>query len=117
MSNVYAQINSDGLCLSVTRYETVPETLDTSTNILLDSINQDVKAKVWNGSAWEDMPISAEQKEAEGRMWRDHELLRTDSLLLLDDYPQKDGLAAYRQALRDWPSTDDFPDTRPTLGG
>ena len=55
-------------------------------------------------------------KEQLERMWRNSELERTDTLMLLDDYPQKDGLAAYRQALRDWPSTDDFPDTRPTLG-
>ena len=48
--------------------------------------------------------------------WRNGELAKTDTLYLLDDYPDKDKLKAYRQALRDWPSTSDFPDTRPTLG-
>ena len=46
--------------------------------------------------------------------WRDSELLRTDSLMLLPDYPYKDELTIYRQALRDWPSTEDFPETRPS---
>ena len=49
-------------------------------------------------------------------IWRDSELFRTDSLMLLSDYPYKDELTIYRQALRDWPATPDFPDTRPTLG-
>mgnify|MGYP001353690526 CR=1 FL=1 len=51
----------------------------------------------------------------EARMWRDSELYRTDSLSLLPDHPQKTEIAAYRVKLRDWPSTSDFPDTRPTL--
>ena len=54
--------------------------------------------------------------ELEARMWRDQELIRTDSLILLPDHPDKDNLIAYRQALRDWPSTGDFPGTKPTLG-
>lgn len=52
---------------------------------------------------------------AAGRVWRDSELRRTDSLVLLPDYPNSDALLAYRQALRDWPNTSDFPDTRPTM--
>ena len=55
-------------------------------------------------------------KAQEERMWRNTELERTDLLLLLPDHPDKDNLIAYRQELRDWPSTGDFPDTRPTLG-
>jgi hypothetical protein len=55
-------------------------------------------------------------KRVEEIEWRDSELTRTDSLILLSDYPYKEQLTAYRQALRDWPSTTDFPDTRPTLG-
>ena len=59
----------------------------------------------------------AEAKEIEARQWRDSELTRTDPLSLLPDHPQKTQIAAYRTALRDWPSTDAFPDTKPTLGG
>jgi hypothetical protein len=55
-------------------------------------------------------------KKVEEIDWRDSELARTDSLMFLPDYPYKEQLTVYRQALRDWPSTSDFPDTRPTLG-
>jgi hypothetical protein len=55
------------------------------------------------------------QIEDQAREWRDAELKRTDSIMLLPDYPQKEALTAYRQELRDWPGTDQFPDTRPQL--
>lgn len=61
----------------------------------------------------QEAPIPKEDTE---RAWRDSELFRTDSLVLLPDYPYKEQLTVYRQALRDWPATSDFPDTRPTLG-
>ena len=54
-------------------------------------------------------------KQREGRMWRNQELLGTDPLSLLTDYPNASALTTYRQELRDWPSTGDFPATRPTL--
>ena len=41
------------------------------------------------------------------RQWRDSELLRTDKLVVLPDYPED--LLAYRTLLRDYPSTVDFP--------
>ena len=56
------------------------------------------------------------EKQLEGRMWRGQELLRTDTLIGLPDYPNTANLTTYRQELRDWPTTDDFPDTPPTLG-
>ena len=49
------------------------------------------------------------------RLWRDSELEKTDTLHLVDDFPKKSELTAYRAALRAWPSTSDFPTTRPTL--
>ena len=64
------------------------------------------------------VPTSEELKaesKVEAREWRDSELHRTDTLSLLADYPKKTELAAYRTKLRDWPSTSDFPDTKPTL--
>ena len=54
-------------------------------------------------------------KKRHAREWRDSELYKTDSLSLLTDHPKKTEIAAYRVKLRDWPSTSDFPDTRPTL--
>ena len=56
------------------------------------------------------------EKKAAARAWRDSELIRTDTLFLLNDHPQKTQIAAYRTALRDWPSTSDFPDTPPEMG-
>jgi hypothetical protein len=60
--------------------------------------------------------LTADEIAEEARSWRNVELQRTDSLMLLPDYPGKEALTTYRQALRDWPSTADFPDTKPVLG-
>jgi|TARA_R110002167_G_scaffold1287_1_gene5532 hypothetical protein len=59
--------------------------------------------------------IPAVTDEQEARIWRDIELKRTDTLHLLDDYPNASNLTTYRAELRAWPSTSDFPDTKPTL--
>ena len=52
----------------------------------------------------------------EARTWRDSELARTDIAAMVSDYPNADAILVYRTALRNWPSTEDFPATRPTLG-
>lgn len=50
--------------------------------------------------------------EAIEREWRDNEILRTDKLIVLPDYPTD--LTAYRVELRDYPAQSDFPNgTRP----
>jgi hypothetical protein len=54
--------------------------------------------------------------EASARLWRNEELEATDFIVPLSDHPQQAAYMTYRAALRDWPSTSDFPDTRPTLG-
>ena len=59
------------------------------------------------------MPTT-EEIEAEAREWRDSELSSTDNVAQTPDYPNRDALLTYRQELRDWPSTDTFPDTKPT---
>lgn len=56
-----------------------------------------------------------EMKKARAREWRNNELTRTDSLSILTDHPQKTQIASYRAALRNWPSTSDFPDTQPVM--
>ena len=56
--------------------------------------------------------ITPEQK---ARTWRDAELARTDVAATVSDHPNADAVLAYRAALRDWPSTDSFPNTRPEL--
>ena len=50
------------------------------------------------------------------RAWRDEQLVDTDWIVPLSDHPQRDAYMAYRVSLRDWPSTESFPDTRPVLG-
>ena len=56
--------------------------------------------------------ITPEQK---ARTWRDSELTRTDIAATVSDYPNATAVLAYRTALRDWPSTEDFPAARPEL--
>jgi len=57
---------------------------------------------------------SQEELEAEGRSWRDSELKRTDFIVPLTDFPNHAAWITYRQTLRDWTATEDFPNTKPT---
>ena len=58
---------------------------------------------------------TTEELEAEAREWRDSELSSTDNVAQTPDYPNRDAILVYRQELRDWPSTENFPDTKPTI--
>ena len=49
------------------------------------------------------------------RSWRDNELASTDWVVPTTDHPQHAEYLVYRQALRDWPATSDFPLVKPTL--
>ena len=60
--------------------------------------------------------VEAPTVAEEARQWRDAELARTDIAATVSDYPNAAAIITYRAALRDWPSTEDFPETRPTLG-
>ena len=59
--------------------------------------------------------VFPEHKAVEERMWRDRELVESDWIVPVTDHPQHSAYMAYRQALRDWPDTEAFPDTRPSL--
>ena len=48
--------------------------------------------------------------------WRNAELLSSDWLVKLPDHGERAAYITYRQALRDWPASSDFPATRPVLG-
>ena len=62
-------------------------------------------------------PTSAEPTAEEtARQWRDIELASTDTAAQTPDWPNRDNILTYRTALRDWPSTSNFPATKPTLG-
>ena len=58
----------------------------------------------------------AHVKKAQEKIWRNYELETTDKAANTLDWPNRDNILLYRTALRDWPSTEDFPETRPTLG-
>ena len=60
-------------------------------------------------------PIDNDLVEKTKRKWRNNELSKTDSRSIVLDDPQHDAIIAYRVALRNWPSTSDFPNTKPTL--
>tara|TARA_R110002167_G_scaffold189907_1_gene392084 strand:- start:297 stop:599 length:303 start_codon:yes stop_codon:yes gene_type:complete len=62
----------------------------------------------------EEIPAVTDEQEA--RMWRDDELRGTDYTVPLTDHPQHSAYITYRAALRAWPSTSDFPTTKPELG-
>ena len=55
-------------------------------------------------------------KEDIAREWRNEELRRSDKIMSISDHSQLAVYTAYRKKLRDWPSTEDFPDTKPELG-
>ena len=54
--------------------------------------------------------------EEEARQWRNMELSSTDIASQTPDWPDRANILAYRTALRNWPSTSEFPATRPELG-
>jgi hypothetical protein len=58
----------------------------------------------------------AENNIRAARIWRDQELKDSDWISGIPDHGQHAVYMTYRQALRDWPATDDFPDTKPILG-
>jgi hypothetical protein len=49
------------------------------------------------------------------RVWRDKELSSTDYIVPLTEHSLHSSYMTYRQELRDWTDTPDFPDTKPTL--
>ncbi len=69
---------------------------------------------LWNeDDGWSRPVKTTEELENEAREWRNGEIVSTDFIVALTDYPNHAAWMTYRQELRDWPSTDDFPDTKP----
>lgn len=69
-----------------------------------------------NFKFFEEVKPTKGEIEAKEIMWRDEELKETDWIIPVIDHSQHEEYLVYRQALRDWTATEDFPDTRPTLG-
>ena len=64
-----------------------------------------------------EVPEPSEEDIAyEARGWRDGELKATDWIVPVTDHPHHASHMTYRQALRDWPASEDFPNNKPTLG-
>ena len=49
------------------------------------------------------------------KSWRDAELKATDWITPITDHSNYEATLLYRVALRDWPSTDSFPLTKPII--
>ena len=78
-----------------------------------------VEANFEHYELWvEPTPAEPTQEDinAQARAWRNGELASSDYIVPLTDHPQRAAYMTYRENLRAWPATDDFPDTRPTLG-
>mgnify|MGYP005995898987 CR=1 FL=1 len=65
-------------------------------------------------NGWSHPVKTTEELEAEAREWRNGELKATDFIVPLTDYPNHAAWLTYRQELRDWTTTDNFPETKPT---
>ena len=92
---------------------------DGSTNSIIAKEDH-VKSVTADGGSYELIPPRVPTKveiERFERVWRDKQLEQTDKYVSVTDHPQHNAIMAYRVKLRDWPSTDDFPDTKPTIEG
>ena len=61
------------------------------------------------------LEVTDEELQALQIKWRDIELSNTDYIIPITDHSLHSAYITYRQELRDWPSTSDFPNTKPTL--
>lgn len=61
-------------------------------------------------------PNAEEVAAHNARGWRDGELKATDWIVPVTDHPERDAYMTYRTNLRNWPSTSNFPNTKPELG-
>ena len=53
--------------------------------------------------------------EESAREWRDQELQKSDEIVKIEDHPLRQNYMFYRDQLRDWPSTSNFPEVRPVF--
>jgi hypothetical protein len=85
-------------------------------NEVVDSIVADADFVATLKGTWKlrDAPVPETEEEI-ARNWRNEELYSTDWIVPLTDHPERNDYITYRTKLRDWPSTSNFPDTKPTL--
>lgn len=58
--------------------------------------------------------LADKPEEETAREDRNSQLKATDYIVSLPDYPPNQEWLDYRQELRDWPATDEFPDNFPS---
>lgn len=58
----------------------------------------------------EDSAANLREKQAVAINWRNDELIATDEIARVTDHPKHTEILEYRQALRDWPASENFPD-------
>ena len=127
----YANLDDEGVCIGISSINSTIE--GDSSYIEIPGYFPEYLRRKYVGGSWteEIVPLKdykaefidtnpdpveeVEPAEPEGRDWRDLELLLTDFIVPLSDHPQRAAYMTYRTALRDWPSTESFPDTKPTL--
>ena len=82
------------------------------------ALESHVKELTKDGGSYDQIVVTKTDGQVRGdaRSWRNTELLATDYIVPLTDHRQRDAYMTYRQNLRDWPSTSNFPDTKPTVG-
>ena len=68
----------------------------------------------YDGTSFTPSVLSQEELEIRAKIWRNNELQAIDFIVPLTDYPNHTAWITYRQELRDWPSTNAFPNTKPT---
>ena len=113
----YASLDDDGVCVGISD---ISSTIDNDPSYIDGSWTAEIVLLADYQAEFIDTnpePIEVVERVApEGREWRDLELRITDFIVPTTDHPQHAAYMTYRAALRSWPSTSDFPDTKPTLG-
>ena len=127
----YANLDDEGVCIGISSINSTIE--GDSSYIEIPGYDASYLRRKYVGGSWtaEVIPLAdyqaefidtnpdpveeVEPVELEGREWRDRELQSTDWIVPVTDHPQHASYLAYREALRDWPSTPSFPDTKPTI--
>jgi len=62
-----------------------------------------------------DTELPLEVREHHARLWRDQQLQFTDWICVIPDHGLHASYMTYRLALRNWPTIEDFPDTKPII--
>ena len=86
------------------------------TNPCIEASAEFVEANFEHYELWVAPTPAEPTAEEEARQWRNGELSATDTASQTPDWPNRDNILLYRTALRNWPSTEDFPATKPVLG-